>query len=63
MKVKGRKRGGTMKGIQVGVPGSTWGSVQAACRRGGLGPCENLVFFLAALSFLGGSTAGALTLS
>lgn len=52
-----------MEGLQVGVPGSTWGSVQAACSRGGLGPCEDLVFFLAALSFLDGSTAGALTFS
>ena len=47
-----RERRGTMEGIKVGVPSSSWASVQAACRRGGLGHRENLVFILAALSFL-----------
>ena len=37
-----------MEGIKVRVPSSFW----AACRRGGLGHCENLVFILTALSFL-----------
>lgn len=48
MKVNKTERGGTMEGIKVRVPSSFW----AACRRGGLGHCENLVFILTALSFL-----------